>query len=165
METSNKNFEHIKGWGIDANPEDEPNYPMKHYTGDDHNRIRWSRPTKQEETVEILKSTERPSNSAVFGTVSPPKGLSGMLRRYAYTHSENKYRNWLPLLVADRIDVLEGMLSDIMKGRLPKPAAERGWGALWKHKPSLLVRIIAVRLSVFAAIGTFLLYKSKKSNS
>lgn len=165
METSNKNFEDIKGWGIDNNPEDEPNYPMKHYTGADHNRIRWNRPEQQKETVEILKSTERPSNSAVFGTVAPPKGLSGVLRRYAYKHSENMYRHWLPLLLADRIDVLEGMLSDLMKGRLPRPAAERGWGAIWKHKPSLLVRKIAVRLSVFAAIGAFFLYKSKKSNS
>ena len=165
METVNKNFEHIKGWGIDNVPDDEPNYPMKHNTGADHNRIHWNRPELQEETVEILKSTERPSNSAVFGTVAPPKGLSGILRRYAYKHSENKYRHWLPLLLADRIDVLEGTLSDLMKGRIPNPIAERGWGAIWKHKPSLLVRKILVRLSVFAAIGTFFVYKAKKSNS
>lgn len=165
METHNKNFEHIKGWGVDNVPDDEPNYPMKHNTGADHNRLRWNRPELQEDTVEILKSTERPSKSAVYGTVAPPKGLSGALRRYAFKHSENMYRHWLPLLLADRIDVLEGILSDIRSGRVPNLIAERGWGAIWKHKPALLVRKIAVRLSVFAALGAFFLYKSKKSNS
>jgi hypothetical protein len=57
------------------------------------------------------------------------------------------------------------MLSDLMKGHFPRPAAEGGWGAIWKYKPSLLVRKIAVRLSVFAAIGAFFMYKAKKSNS
>lgn len=165
METSKKNHEQIKGWGIDNNPEDEPNYPMKHYTGDDHAQVHWNRPKRQKETVEILKSSERPSNSAVFGTVSPPKGLSGMLRRYAFKYSENMYRHWLPLLLADRINVVEGVFSDLMRGRLPRLAAERGWGAIWKHKPWMLVRKIAVRLSALAAIGAFIVFKAKKSNS
>ncbi|MGB4399920.1 MAG: hypothetical protein WBJ10_11160 [Daejeonella sp.] len=50
---------------------------MKNYTGDDHNRINWERPEQQKESVEILHSNERPSVSAVFGTTSPPSGLSG----------------------------------------------------------------------------------------
>ena len=36
-------YAHIKGWGIDADPENEPTYPMKNWTGDDHKRINWER--------------------------------------------------------------------------------------------------------------------------
>src|SRR3954471_3549001 len=95
-------FSHIKGWGVDFNPEDEPNYPMKRYTGDDHNRLNYERPPQQKADVEILRSTERPNIPAVFGTAVPPSGLSGMIRRLAYKFSESEYGHWLWLLLADR---------------------------------------------------------------
>src|SRR5215211_3216087 len=63
MENTANNHEHIKGWGVDANPQNEPTYPMKKYTGDDHNRLNWVRPPLQPVTVEILHSNERPNIS------------------------------------------------------------------------------------------------------
>ncbi|HEY0058952.1 MAG TPA: hypothetical protein VGB56_07435, partial [Flavisolibacter sp.] len=60
-------YSHIKGWGIDADPRNEPTYPMKVYTGDDHKRLNWERPTLQPVTVEVLHSNERPNMTATFG--------------------------------------------------------------------------------------------------
>src|SRR5690606_39028405 len=102
------NHSHIKGWGVDADPENDPTYPMKLYTGDDHRRLDWERPPQQPETVEILHSNERPTVPAVFGTTLPPSGLSGAIRRQAFKYSESSFGHWLPLLLADRVHVVEG---------------------------------------------------------
>ena len=61
-----------EGWGIDANPHNNPVYLMN----------------------------ERPSPSAVFGISVPPSGLSGLIRRLAFRYNGNRYRHWLPLLLA-----------------------------------------------------------------
>lgn len=145
-----KDYTHIKGWGIDADPNNEPTYPIKKYTGDDHNRIHWDRPRLQNVDVEILQSNERPSVSAVFGNTLPPKGLSGMIRRYAFKYSENRYRHWLPLLLADRVDVIEGIVDDFSRGHIPNIFAEKGYKALWKHNPKSVV-IKAVTVLAFAS--------------
>jgi hypothetical protein len=73
-----KNYRDIPGWGMDADPENEPTYPMKNYTGDDHKRIHYERSEQQPADVEVLHSNERPRLTAVFGTTVPPSGLSGM---------------------------------------------------------------------------------------
>jgi hypothetical protein len=148
----------INGWGIDNNPLDEPNYPIKTYTGDDHKRKNWARPTLQTTDKEILKSTERPFLSAVFGTKQPPTALSGLLRKIAFKYSENMYRHWLPLLLADRIDVIESLVSDIFHARIPRLAKERGWGAIAKYRPMLLVRKIVVRLLIVAVVVLLIMY-------
>jgi hypothetical protein len=151
-----KDYSHIKGWGIDADPKNEPTYPMKKYTGDDHRRIHWDRPRLQNVDVEILRSNERPNMSAVFGNTLPPKGLSGMIRRYAFKHSENRYRHWLPLLLADRINVVEGLMDDLGKGRVPNVFAEKGYRALWKHQPGQLIvkaiKILAITSCIVLAV-------------
>lgn len=121
------NYKEIPGWGIDADPENEPTYPMKNYTGDDHHRSDYKRSAPQPKDVEILMSNERPRISAVFGNTVPPSGLSGMVRRYAFQHSEDRYRHWLPLILADRINMFEGVIDDFKKGRIPNIVAERGW--------------------------------------
>ncbi len=45
--------------------------------------------------VEVLHSNERPHLTAVFGTSSPPSGLSGSIRRFAFRYSESSYGHWL----------------------------------------------------------------------
>jgi len=148
----------IPGWATDTDPLDEPTYPVKHYTGDDHQRKNWVRPALQQQRTEILMSTERPYISAVFGSKLPPRGLSGMIRRRAFKRSENMYRHWLPLLMADRIDVIEGLFSDLFHARMPRLAKERGWYAIAKHRPALLLRKILVRLIILAAIAALVIY-------
>src|SRR5690606_2211231 len=106
----------IPGWGMDADPENDPTYPMKHYTGADHNRLNYTRAPQQPQTVEVLHSIERPGITRVFGTAVPPSGLSGVLRRYAFRFSEGSSGHWLTLILADRVNVVEGILDDLAHG-------------------------------------------------
>jgi len=139
IEDMKTRFSHINGWGVDADPENDPTYPLKHYTGDDHERLGWERPELQKADTEILRSPERPYLTAAFGTPNPPTRLSGAIRRRAFKHSESTYAHWLPLILADRVNVVEGFIDDIRKGHFPNIFKEKGWKAEWKYKPRRLV--------------------------
>ena len=119
-------FSHIKGWGIDANPDNDPTFPMRTRYEDDNDGMNWQRPVRQTSTVEVLHSNERPDLTAVYGTTLPPVGISGAIRRFAFKYSESNWLHWLALILADRIDFLENDLSDIMRGHIPNYFAERG---------------------------------------
>ena len=116
--------DHIPGWGHDADPENDPTYPMKHRNGADYERLNYEKPEQQPLTVEVLHSIERPTVSRVFGTSTPPSGLSGKIRRLAFKKSESTYAHWFPLVVADRINVIEGIIDDIKQGHFPNLIAE-----------------------------------------
>ena len=150
------------GWGVDADPQDQPAYPMKIRTQDDNRGMNWERPPLQEPKVEILQSIERPSLSAVFGTTNPPRGLSGMLRRFAFRYSESSYAHWMPLLLADRINVIEGIFDDLMKGRIPNIPAEMGIKAELKHNPKGFARKIAIGAVIVGGIMAYSSYRSSK---
>ncbi|MDF2457443.1 MAG: hypothetical protein K0R51_3436 [Cytophagaceae bacterium] len=154
----------IIGWGVDADPENEPTYPIKKYTGDDHKRSQWTRPSLQPAKVEILKSTERPYLPAVFGTPYPPRALSGVFRRLAFTFSESMNRRWLLLILADRMDVVEGLISDVLHARFPNLVKERGLGVMLKHKPGMFARKVAIRLVILGLIGGIVYYNKRKNN-
>lgn len=162
MEQLAEQYKHINGWGIDADPENEPTYPMKHWTGDDHRRRNYERAPQQPATVEILHSNERPNLTAVFGTSSPPSALSGMLRRYAFRYSESSLGHWMPLVLADRINVVEGIIGDLAHGHIPNIFAEQGWKADLKHNRSGLARRVAITLAVTAGIAMLFSGKKKK---
>jgi hypothetical protein len=159
MEHTQKDYSHIPGWGVDADPTNEPTHPMKHYTGEDHDRVNWERPPQQLASVEILKSNERPTLSATFGNTTPPSGLSGSLRRYAFQFSENQFRHWLPLLLADRINMVEGIVDDIQGGHFPNIFKEMGLGAQWKYNRKNFVTVVGA--GALAAAATFALMTRK----
>lgn len=162
MENQLTDYKNIPGWGMDADPENEPTYPMKNYTGADHDRINYERSEQQPATVEILKSKERPTLTTVFGTSVPPSGLSGAIRRYAFQHSEDRYRHWIPLILADRVNVFEGIIADIGKGHLPNMFAERGLSIEWKYNRAGMIK----KVIIAGAIAGFLaatLGKKKRS--
>lgn len=152
MKPSNEDYKNIPGWGMDADPENEPTYPMKNYTGDDHKRINYERADQQPIDLEILMSNERPAMTRVFGTSVPPLGLSGMIRRYAFKHSEDRYRHWIPLILADRVNVIEGIVEDLSRGHFPNIASERGWKVELKHNP----KGAAIKVATVAAVGVLL---------
>jgi hypothetical protein len=162
MENNDPDYKNINGWGIDADPRNEPTYPMKKYTGDDHNRLNYERPPLQPVDVEILHSNERPNVSAVFGTSNPPKGLSGAIRRFAFRYSENQYRHWLPLLLADRVNVFEGVIDDISKGHVPNFFAESGWNAEWKYNKKGLIAKVITRVAIITAVIAIVRYRKKE---
>lgn len=157
-------YKNIKGWGIDADPENDPTYPMKHWNGADHERFNYEKPPQQPINVEVLHSIERPGVSRVFGTSTPPKGLSGKLRRFAFKYSESTYAHWVPLVLADRIGVIEGRIDDFKKGIIPNPFAERGWTGEWKYNRKGMWKKVAVGVAVSAAVVLLLKQKSKSFN-
>jgi hypothetical protein len=152
MKKTERSYDHIKGWGIDANPMDVPAYPMKHRTENDNKGMIWQRPSQQVPTVEVLHSNERPTLSAVFGTPNPPTGLSGEIRRFAFKYSESKIQHWIALLIADRINMFEGIADDFKKGHVPNIFAELGGKSEIKHNPKGFARKLLVGFALGAVI-------------
>ena len=153
----------IKGWGVDANPKNDPTYPIKTRNNGEHAGYTWERPAQQPESVEILHSNERPNVSSVFGTSTPPAGLSGMIRRAAFKYSENSYGHWVPLMLADRIGMVEGVVDDLAHGHIPNILGELGLKAEWEHNRKSLVTKVVVG-AVLASVA-FAFLRSKRGNS
>jgi hypothetical protein len=152
-----KDYMSMDGWGIDADPENHPAYPMRDRTHEDEET---TRPPQQETTVELLKSNERPIISAVFGTTAPPKGLSGMVRRRAFKYSESHLAHWFLLMFADRINMVEGIFEDMRRGKIPNLLSEMGLKSEWKYNRAHAARNAAVMGGL--ALGAYMLLKSRK---
>lgn len=157
------NPQEINGWGVDASEQNDPTYPMKKHALDEHKGYNWDRPPLQPQSVEVLRSIERPNHSAVFGTATPATGLSGMIRREAFKYSESSFAHWLPLILADRINVVEGLVDDIKQGIIPNIFAERGLGAEWKYnRKAFTKKIILCSVITVGALSLLLMAKKKK---
>ncbi len=160
MEKTQKDYSHIKGWGIDADPKNDPTYPMRDRSKEEHNGYNWDRPTQQPVNIEVLHSNERPNVSAVYGTAAPPRGLSGMIRRFAFNYGEGSFAHWIPLIAADRVDEIEGVIEDFMHGKIPNYFAEKGWKAKWEHNRSGLLQTVAVS-AVLVSAAVYLIARKK----
>ena len=156
----------VPGWGVDANPENDPTYPMRDRSHENKRGMSWKRPPQQEETVEILQSIERNDLTAVFGTSTPPSGVSGMIRRQAFRYSESEWAHWLMLMAADRVNMVEGLVEDLGSGRIPNIPGEMGIRSELAHNRQGLIRkaliagaivglgILAVRIANSNRSGT-----------
>ena len=113
----------IPGWGADLNPADRPSFPKEvlQNTG-----AHWEFPERQQPRGPREKSTEHKFLTPVFGTAQPLHGLSGVIRRYAYTFSEGRTAHWLLLIAGDRVDVLESRFTALLQGRPDNPVTETG---------------------------------------
>ncbi|MFD2512273.1 hypothetical protein ACFSRY_00225 [Pontibacter locisalis] len=161
MENKTIDYNQIKGWGIDADPKNDPTYPMRKRSEDDHKGYSWERPPLQPVNMEVLHSIERPNITAVFGTAMPPTGLSGKIRRYAFQYGEGSFAHWLPLIFADRINVVEGIIDDLKQGKLPNIWKERGMKAQWKYDKAGTLKSIAVTALITTAAIAFLTRKKR----
>jgi len=85
--------------GADLAPGERPGVPMEHQT----------RPLTPTAPDRIRSMTP------VFGTAQPLHGVSGMLRRVAYSTRESRARHWMLLLFADRVNVLEHRIAKLVK--------------------------------------------------
>ncbi|AKD04015.1 hypothetical protein POKO110462_12850 [Pontibacter korlensis] len=151
MENRPVDYNTINGWGIDADPKNDPTYPMRKRSNENHEGYNWDRPPLQPVNIEVLHSIERPNVTAVFGTSAPPRGLSGMIRRYAFKYGEGSFAHWLPLVLADRVDVVEGIIEDLKSGHIPNIFAERGMKAQWKYDRMGLLQSVAVAAVITTA--------------
>jgi hypothetical protein len=156
----------IKGWGVDADPENDPTYPMRNRMNATQDPTPKNRPDNlQPVDTEVLRSVERPNVSAVYGTPEPPKGLSGMIRRFAFRYTENEYLHWLPLILADRVNMVEGLVEDLAKGKVPNIWAEKGYDMDWKYKRGGLILKLSVLTAITAGATIWLSSGSKKSKT
>jgi hypothetical protein len=159
---ANKSKDHIPGWGMDADPENDPTYPMKHRNDADYERIHYERAPQQEQHVELLKSIERPQITRVFGSSTPPAGISGAIRRYVFKYSEATATHWMGLILADRVNVAEGIINDLRCGKFPNLIAEWGWAAEWKYNRKKFVGRLVTRAVVLTAVAMLLSRKKKR---
>lgn len=124
----------IPGWGADLDPADRPAYPREVRgleTG-----AHWDLPEQQEEHQPRERSVEHPRLTPVFGTSVPLRGLSGVVRRYAYQRfSEGRAAHWLLLIAADRVDAVESHLASFTTRRPDNLVTETGVRAEASHHP------------------------------
>jgi hypothetical protein len=69
----------------------------------------------------------------VFGTAQPPSGVSGAIRRYAYSYSEGRTAHWVLLIAADRVDAWEHHLKSFLTLHPDNPITETGVKAEFTH--------------------------------
>ncbi|MDQ0922217.1 hypothetical protein QF038_000725 [Pseudarthrobacter sp. W1I19] len=115
----------IPGWGVDLDPADRPSFPREQpgiQTG-----AHWDFPERQPEEWPRERSIEHAFLTPVFGTSTPPAGLSGAIRKYAYARfSEGRAAHWLLLIAADRVDAWEHHLGSFATLRPDNPVTETG---------------------------------------
>jgi len=122
----------IPGWGVDLDPKVRPGYPKENFNPG-RTGAHWHMPERQPELTPREKSTEHAMLTPVFGTSVPPKGLSGMIRRFAYTLSEGRLTHWLLLVAADRVDVIESRFSGLLAGKPDNLIMETGIASEFSH--------------------------------
>jgi hypothetical protein len=155
-----KDMSHIQGWGADLDHKNRPAYPMER-TPPRLENVHWDRPDDQPLHIKVYHSTERPGVTPVFGTSAPPSGLSGKIRDVAYKLSENDIRHWMLLLLADRVNMVEGIGQDVKQGHIPNIFAEMGLKAELKYNPVGFARRVLVTSAVLG-VGYYLL-KGRRS--
>lgn len=118
----------VVGWGADLDPSNRPGVPKERFNP--NTGAHWAMPEHQRQTYKREKSTEHAMVTPVFGTSCPPRGLSGVIRRFAYARfSEGQSAHWVLLMLGDRIDVIESSIVAIFKGRPDNFFSEMGLGA------------------------------------
>jgi hypothetical protein len=116
----------IPGWGADLDPKDRPAVPKERFDPT-LSGAHWDFPERQPEKWPRERSVEHEFLTPVFGTSAPLKGLSGAIRRYAYSsYSEGRAAHWLLLIAADRVDAVESHLASFVTLHPDNPVTETG---------------------------------------
>jgi hypothetical protein len=118
--------ERIPGWGVDLDPKDRPSVPKERFDPESSG-AHWDFPERQPEKWPRERSIEHKFLTPVFGTSTPPRALSGVMRKYAYrAFSEGRAAHWLILLAADRVDAVEHHVQSLLTLRPDNPVTETG---------------------------------------
>jgi hypothetical protein len=132
-ESSDELRARIPGWGADLDPKDRPSVPQEQFDPD-LSGAHWEFPDRQPEKWPRERSIEHAFLTPVFGTSCPPRGVSGIMRKYAYArYSEARAAHWLLLLAADRVDALESTLGSFVSRRPDNPITETGVLSEFSH--------------------------------
>jgi hypothetical protein len=132
-ESSDELRARIPGWGVDLDPKDRPSVPQEKFDSE-LSGAHWEFPERQPEKWPRERSIEHAFLTPVFGTSCPPRGVSGIMRKYAYAkYSEGRAAHWLILLAADRVDALESTLGSFVSRRPDNPITETGVLSEFSH--------------------------------
>jgi len=132
-ESSDELRARIPGWGVDLDPKDRPSVPQEKFDPE-LSGAHWEFPERQPEKWPRERSIEHAFLTPVFGTSTPPRGVSGLMRKYAYAkYSEGRAAHWLILLAADRVDALESTLGSFVSRRPDNPITETGVLSEFSH--------------------------------
>ncbi|WP_432498804.1 hypothetical protein [Kineococcus gypseus] len=131
-ETAEQLRARIPGWGVDLDPANRPSFPRERFDPD-LNGAHWEFPERQVERFPREHSVEHAFLTPVFGTSTPPKGLSGAVRRYAYRYSEGRNAHWLLLIAADRVSAVEETVKSFATRHPDDPVTETGVRAEVSH--------------------------------
>ncbi len=108
-------------------------------------------------------SNEHPGLTPVFGEACPPHGLSGLLRDYAYQFGEATNRHWLTLMLADRIDIVESMVVDALRGRPDNYLHEKQWGRKAEHVDARTRTLMVVGAAALGAVALGVMLNRRSS--
>jgi hypothetical protein len=147
-----RNIDHsatIAGWGSDIDRNVRPGVP-RDKSPDIGAEMLYPDIERQQPPHRIHKSTEHGKLTPVFGTSCPPRGLSGRLRDAGYKWSEGRLIRWITLMFADRVDMVEGVVSDLARLRPPNLVRETGAASEWRYNRKGVLRTAAIAA---AAIG------------
>jgi ferritin-like metal-binding protein YciE len=130
---------HQQGHGIDEPRSNRPGVPMGSEPSAHAGRTDGEVP-RQPQRKPHPHQVERDGLTPVFGTGPAPRLASGALRRAAYNMPEHQARRWMLLMAADRVDVLEHRIPELLTGR--------GWDALGRQVRANPVGMLAMAFGV-----------------
>ena len=151
----------INGWGSDLDPATRPGVPRDKAP---EIGVESLYPPIQQQVarVKIHKSIEHGKLTPVFGTSCPPKGLSGLIRDFAYRRfSEGQLPHWQALMLADRVNVVEDVLGDLARLRPPNLVKELGLAAQWRYNRAGFLKGTAI--AGLCVIGLVVYARSRRS--
>jgi hypothetical protein len=116
----------IVGWGADADTRNDPTYPYRDRSKDDHSG-EWRRPTQQEPEVELLQSVEHKRLTCCVRNLQPA------IRRQRIDAPPRLSLERVQLgalaaadIAADRVNMVEGLVEDLGRGHFQ--ISRRRWG-------------------------------------
>jgi hypothetical protein len=122
----------VPGWGADLDPADRPAVPSERT--DLTSGAHWVVPEQQPELAPRERSLEHMRLTPVFGTSRPMKGVSGRLKKLAYSRfSEGRAAHWLLLVASDRVDAIESHLASLVTLHPDQPITQSGVRGEFTH--------------------------------
>ena len=107
----------IPGWGADLDRANRPAVPDGTHAAAAGQRALGRARGSSRRPWKCCIPSNAPASRRCSAPACPPSGLSGMIRRAAFRYSEDRLRHWLMLLLADRVNVVEGLFDDARQSR------------------------------------------------
>jgi hypothetical protein len=108
-------------WGVDLDPARRPGVPS-HRTPQPFPNTRFPPEPMARPSTVLMHGRPNKEFPPVFGTTVPLKGLSGAIRKFAYSKPDHYPSHWLLKIFADRVDSWEYRARKVLPVALPLAA-------------------------------------------